>query len=389
MPRYCSTRDGRTRAPAPTAPHLTWTASIPITDGSHALAEAILTTDASGHAYVASAGGFGGNPQLQRIDTGSGASDWTNTTAGSPTALLLSAGAIELTVGDPLAEESLDPGSGATSPLGTLGYWGSTGDPAIGADGSLYYAYMLDQGTATATTRVSGVSRAGAVEWTSVDLATLGPPPVYGDVDPSELALGLDGAVLVAINVLTSAETFQVVAALAPDTGAVRWTRTVPGQMLGGPIVAADGSILIAVDEPRPGAIVVLEATGDVRSTLKIPDAPSGSATIFGLPAVGLDGTILASSDVGQGVDGLVAFSQTGAVLWHQPLQLLEATITSDGAVLAHDSFDLTLLDLATGATRWVLSPPHPSVCIAAAELTSTGGIVGLQCDGTLFGAGD
>ena len=180
-----------------------------------------------------------------------------------------------------------------------------------------------------------------------------------------------------------------MLAALAPDTGQVRWTRALPGQLLGGPIVAPDGSILIAVDEPRPGAIVVVEATGQVRSTLAIPASPGGSSTIFGLPAVGLDGTIVAASDVGQGVDGLVAFSPTGAVLWHQPLQLLEATITSDGAVLAHDSFDLTLLDLATGATKWVLSPPHPSVCIAAAELTSTGSIVGLQCDGTLFCAAD
>jgi hypothetical protein len=389
MPRYCSTRDGRTRAPAPSAPHLTWTASIPITDGSSALGAASLTTDASGHAYVASAGGFGGDPQLQRIDTGSGSPDWTSTSAGAATALLLSAGEVELTAGDPLAVESIDPASGVTSHLGTLGYWGSAGDPAIGADGSLYYAYTLDQGTATATTHVSGVSRAGAVEWTSVDLATLGPPPLYGDVEPSEIALGLDGSVLVAVNVLTSTETFQVLAALAPDTGHVRWTSALAGQLLGGPIVGPDGSILLAVDEPRPGGIVILEATGQVRSTLTIPGSPSGDSTIFGLPAIARDGTILAESDVGQGVDGLVAFSQTGAVLWHQPLQLLEATITSDGAVLAHDSFDLTLLDLATGATRWVLSPPHPSVCVAAAELTSTGSIVGLQCDGTLFGAAD
>jgi outer membrane protein assembly factor BamB len=388
MGRYCSTRDGRTRAPAPRAAHVTWTGNIPITDGSHALGASTLTTDASGHAYFAAAGGYGGSQTMQRIDSATGVVDWAMAPQGVPLALLLSTGKVETTDGDPLTLASIDPASGVESPFATLGYWDDA-DYAIGADGSFYFVYGLDLGSANPSRQISRVGPDGAVAWTSVSLATLGPPPLYGDVNPSGIALGRDDTVLVSIDVPRKDTTYDLLIALAPDTGQVRWTHAFTDQVLGSPIVAADGSIVVAVvGLPNSTQIVVLEATGQVRRSFAVP-APAASQDVFGLLATALDGTLIVETDGAQGASGLVAVTPTGAALWHSDLQLLDATVTSDGSVLARDSFDLTLLDLATGSTRWVLSPPHPGVCISEAEITSSGGIVGLQCDGTLFGAAD
>jgi outer membrane protein assembly factor BamB len=323
---------------------------------------------------------------LRRIDAARGVIDWAMKTAGTPMPLLLSTGTLRIHDGDTLT--SIDPASGSASPVATLHLYDEAAtDPAIGSDGSLYFVYGIGVGTSSPSRVVSRVRPDGSVAWTSVNLATLGPVPLHGDVSPSGIALDADDTVIVGTGVLTGDTHTEVILALSTDTGKVRWTQSFPGNLLGGPLVAPDGSIVIALAPrgTRPAKIVFLDAAGQVRRTFDT-SAPVG---VFGLSAVALDGTLLAESDDGQGIDGLVAFSTTGDVLWRHDLKLLGATITSNDSVLAHDSFDVTLLDLASGRTKWVLSPPHPGVCISEAELTSAGTIVGLQCDGTLFGAAD
>ncbi len=106
----------------------------------------------------------------------------------------------------------------------------------------------------------------------------------------------------------------------------------------------------------------------------------------FEIYAVTVDGVVIAGADAGNGVNGLVALTRDGGVVWTSPGSI-HATIASDGTVVAWGN-TIRGLDGATGTTRWGLAPAVPS-CIEDAALTSTGGIVALQCDGTLFGASD
>jgi hypothetical protein len=389
MAGNCSTRDGRSRVAAPSAPHLTWSTKLP-TDSTGQVGPSALATDAAGHAYVVTTGEEDESvAALRRVGTADGSVDWTQPIAPDSethTPIVLASGGVDLfAYGGQTTDEvfTFDPATGASAST-TFGFslYDAPPDIAVGADGSLYVQHADNVGEADPHTYVSRVAPGGAVLWTSADLGTLGPTPDFpGDVFPSILALGKDDLVVVAVDDLTGKLDVTVVDAFDPATGATRWSTTLPGAYGGGPVVRPDGSIAVMITSTGSNAISILDPATGAAKTSPIPIG------VFEIHGATLDGALLMGVDPGQGVTGLAAIDGDGAVLW-TGAGTSNATIASDGTVL---SFGPTLvaLDGATGATKWSLSPPAASACVIDAALTSDGRIVALQCDGTLFGASD
>src|ERR1019366_9722742 len=152
---------------------------------------------------------------------------------------------------------TFDPATGSSTST-TFGFslYYAPSDLAVGADGSLYVTHQDGVGSAKTTTYISRVGPDGAVRWTSVDLATLGPPPEYndGDISPYTIALGKDDLVVMFTGVLEKWGEITVGHAFDPVTGAVLWTQPVDGELVGGPVVRSDGTIVTVIDSPVTGA---------------------------------------------------------------------------------------------------------------------------------------
>jgi outer membrane protein assembly factor BamB len=392
MTGNCSTRDGRARVGAPVAPHVTWTTQLP-TDTTGLLGPSALATDAAGHAYVVTTGEIGeSTAALRKVRAADGAILWSDPISPdeeTTTPIVLGSGGIDLFGYDAQTTDALftfDPSTGiSTSTDFGVSLYYAPPDLAVGADGSLYVTHSDDVGGAHTTTYVSRVAPGGAVLWTTVDLGTLGPPPmVEGEIDPSVLALGEGDLVIVAVDVLAKDGDYVVVDAFDPATGAVRWSTTLPGGRVGGPVVRPDGSVTVLLYTPgamTPNAdLVILDPASGVAVTHPLG---MGVVEIFGVMR---DGTVLAGADAGNGITGILAFGSDGTPLWAAPGDL--ATIAADGTVLAVAQ-GIVALDGATGETKWTLPLPSAEGCIVDFALTSDAGLVGLQCDGTLFGASD
>jgi hypothetical protein len=387
----CSTRDGRSRAPAPTAPHVTWTTKLP-TDSSGSLGLSALSTDGSGNAYVVTTGQFDESiAALRRVRASDGTIVWSRPISPdqeSTTPIVLASGGIDMFAYAPGDHDSVftfDATSGSSTST-TFGFSLYDAPPylAVGRDGSLYVTHQDGVGTAHTTTYVSRVGPDGAVRWSTVDLATLGPlPQTDGDVSPSILALGRDDLVVIFTFVLQKSGQVSVAHAFDPATGAVRWSQPIDGELIGGPVVRSDGTIVAVVDAGPAGTSNLAILQPDTGALTEHPL----SMNAFEIYAVTVDGVVISGADAGQGVTGLVALADDGSILWTTPGSL-HATIASDGTVVA---FGPTLrgLDPATGTAKWEVAPPQTASCIADAALMGDGGIVALQCDGTLFGASD
>ena len=182
----CSTRDGRARVSAPIAPRLKWAILLP----SPMASLSQLATDATGHAYVVAAAQAPGTSWFGRVRLSDGTVEWAGQIAAvQPTEvpIVLSSGPVDLCSSG--GQDSIDalltfaPQTGAsTSTTFGLDLSNSPGNFAVGADGSAYVTHVEGGGTSHQTTLISRVSPGGVVLWTSVDLATLGPPPV-ADLD--------------------------------------------------------------------------------------------------------------------------------------------------------------------------------------------------------------
>jgi hypothetical protein len=354
----CSTRDGRSRVAAPTAPHVTWTTRLP-TDSTGQVGLSAVATDASGHAYVVTTGEIDLSvAALRRVRGTDGAIEWTSpirpdTETGTP--ILLSQGGVDLFAYDNSSRDSVftfDPSSGAsTSTTFGVSLYYAPGNLAVGADGSLYVTHKDDVGGANTTTFISRIAPDGRVVWTSVDLKTLGPPA-------NSVANAFDAR-----------------------TGAVRWSTTLPGQVVGGPVVRSDGTIVALLDRDGTTALVLVDPRTGAPETRHLA---TGAFEILGVTE---GDVVIAGADTGSGVTGLVAIASDGTTLWTSPAGQ-HATIAADGTILAFGP-NITAIDGSNGATKWQQPPPAAGSCIADAALTSEGGIVALQCDGTLFGASD
>ncbi len=410
MSGNCSTRDGRSRVRAPaTAPHVTWKTQLPVDEAGY-IGPGGLSTDSAGHVYVVNTDELPYPPvaAIRRIDANTGRIDWTvpiQPDEATGQAVLLAAGEIELFAYDAKQAESIfsfAPATGtSTSTTYGLDLYDSASNLAVGSDGSLYVIHQSNIGTTGTQAFVARIDPAGAgrVLWSSVDLLALGPPPAVPSdgADTGDIALGRDDLVVVVNDVLVSStdgspalSDVSVASAFDPATGSVVWTVPVPGQLLGGPVVRADGTI-----------VAVVQADGSPSGTLVSFDPASGAPTmhalsrqVFGVMAVTYDGTVIAATDDGNGIDGAMAVASDGTVLWTKP-GILDATVASDGTLVARSgtaqggATSIVALDPATGATTWELSPPVAGPTIWYVALTSDGGIVAEQADGTLFGASD
>jgi outer membrane protein assembly factor BamB len=392
MAGNCSTRDGRARVAAPRSPHVTW--SLPALPLAERIG-ATLATDASDHAYLLGEDHASFQVTLRRIDAFRGAVDWASAFApgmeAMPTPFLRQAGRPEAISTQPSQIASFDPDNGAPSKVATPGleFGLLTPDPAIGADGSLYFLDNLNgDGSSGAPFVATRVAPDGTITWSSTELSHVAvpeQPATHVEGFPSGIALGAGGTVLVEFAALaTPYAQYTVVVALDPSTGAVVWQRTLQGQALGGLVVAPDGSIaVVAYESQHDTAVVVLEPTGQERHRLTLPMTNR-------LCGVARDGTLLAFLEIGGGTFGLATIDASGRSPWQVTGNFVDAFLTSDGTVVALGD-DVRGLDLATGAMRWSVAPPSGAfpagVCDAA--LTSTGSIVALQCNGTVFGAAD
>jgi hypothetical protein len=393
----CSTRDGRSRVPAPAAPHVTWTTKLP-TDSSGKLGWSFIATDAAGNAYVSTSGGISeSNAALRRVSGADGSIAWTVPTqpdADTTTPIVLSSGGVDLCAYTPTDAQNVnalftfDPATGSvTSPNFGFGLTAAlppeTADIAVGSDGSLYVTHQ--EGLIDTKTYISRVGPDGSVRWTTPDLSTYGPPLTYlmGLLTffPSSVALAKDDMVVVFWNLTPEGggQNDQTIAlAFDAATGTLKWATPIQGETEGGPVVRSDGSIVALVQGQGPVHLVVLDAaTGSARESTVYPQP-------WWIYAVTQSGVVLTEGDTGYGT---YAIADDGSFLWtHTGVTV--RTIASDGTIIASGD-TIQGLDETTGTTKWELAPPSSAGCIQAVALTSDGKIVALQCDGTLFGASD
>jgi hypothetical protein len=344
-----------------------------------------MTTDDFGEALAA----------LRRVRTVDGAIEWNRPISPdkeTSTPVILANGGVDLfAYGKGYIDSvfTFDATSGtSTSTTFGLSLYYSGLDLAVGADASLYVTHEDNVGGANTTTYVSRISPEGEVVWTTVDLATLGPPAYEGDeIDPSTIALAQNDLVVLIVGKLVQTshgvDDVSIASAFDPATGSRNWSTVVPGELVGGPVVRSDGTIVAIVSLSYPGGtnLVTLDPADGTPTTHALS---TGAFEIFGITE---EGVILAGADSGNGLTGLLAIDGSGTVLWSNPDQW-GVTIASDGTVIAAGSA-LMGLDATTGHIKWTLPLPVPGHYVEAAALTSDGTIIALGTDGTLFGASD
>ena len=274
------------------------------------------------------------------------------------------------------ALEAFDPTSGAVAPSSLPAGVGA-GVPAIGADGSLYLQHLPSTPPVRTNALISRLLPDRSVLWTTNDLSH-GSATFGGFLT---LALGVRDAVIV-VTVDTASTVFD----LDPATGDIVWSTSLAGMAVSGPAVGPDGSIavitLVSSFPSMDYALSVFEPSGSLRFTMS-----TQAATVL---AVGLDGTILLGPQ-------LTALDRLGATRWladvYASNNVSTATVTIDGnGTVVVFANEITAVELATGMTLWTLPGPGGGTtpgCVQSAALTSDRGIVGVSCDGRLFGASD
>jgi hypothetical protein len=350
-----------------------------------------LATDSQGNVIVATTSEFADSGALVKVRVSDGSTVWQSSYApDSATAvpIVLANGVVDVLGYDASQKESIFPIEGTTGSYvpTTFGFdlYDMPPDPAVGSDGSLYFVHEEGVGTVLQQTYVSRVAPDGTVRWTSVDLGTLVPTPMYddGEVDPSTIVLEANDQLILLVGDLTPSGEQTVGVSLDAASGAVLFTSVVKGTVVGGPVILPDGSVVALLDDGLVTNIVVFDrANGAVTRT----QLTSGAFEIF---AVTRAGNLLIGADDGSGVKALVSMDTKGSSQWLATLEPRSVTIASDGTILVFGA-DITAIDPGTGATKWVLAPPDALSCLMDAALTSDGGIVGLECDGLLFGAYD
>lgn len=396
----CSTRDGRSRVPAPASPHVTWTTKLP-TDSSGQVGFSVIATDAAGNVYVATEGQNNtSTAALRRVSGADGSIAWTmpiQPDAETTTPIVLSSGGVDLseslsasTTQDDAAVFTFNPATGsATSTTFGFDNLDTVSPPfganiAVGSDGSLYVTHQANPALDDTKTYISRVGPDGTVLWTTPDLSTFGPPLTYQltvvTFYASTVALAKDDLVVVLWTVTDPSQDYETIAlAFDAATGQLKWKTPIQGETTGGPVVRSDGSIVALVQGQSPTSLVILDAdTGSLRESLL-------SEQVWGLFAVTQGGVVLAGANTGYGTE---AIADDGSFLWVRT-GATARTVASDGTVVAWGSSTIVGLDETSGTTKWELAAPSPSACIQSLALTSNGTLVALQCDGTLFGASD
>jgi outer membrane protein assembly factor BamB len=403
----CSTRDGRSRVVGPTAPHVTWSTDV-IPPAASESSFMQLAADASEGVYLVVGDDDNDFGSFVRLDASTGLVDWTTPFDPLPSAyaapLLLADGLVEFFAADSedhgAALDSFAPMTGtATSmalPALSAVY---SGDAAVGMDGSLYVAYPMLSATGMPEPVVSRLTPTGTVTWTSQALTSLLPPATVklAFVAPGTLALGADDLVLVplAVQAQSSPPTAYLVA-LDPSSGAVAWTKPMMGPIIGGPAVTPNGSIAVLVGPPlfssagpEPTNLLFFNASG--AQELEVGVGTWTSAALF---AVARDGSVVLGVQSGPatriGYDQLYVIHECADYNWTVRTQgLMTATVDAHGTVLAATSVALLGLAVASGELLWSVPAQHAGASILDATFTSSGGIVAVEDDGSVFGASD
>jgi PQQ-like domain len=383
MPMFanCSTRDGRSRVVGPTSPQVTWSTMLP---GSASVTAGVaLVADTTGNVYATSS--IANSAWMVRVEGATGVVDWStpfsSDAIGAPV-LLASGGLIDFAaptldgaVTDNLALLEFDTVSGNPASMTLAPIANGIGIPAIGADGSLYAAYAsveTDQMTYGVIVRILPC---GQIAWTSANLT---PVMASGASGISTIAIGSGGLVLAGVD---SADVGSgLIVALDPATGAMAWSTLLDDTPNGNPLVALDGSIVIA---STAGTLFVLDGAGTVEQRISI-----GSGAF--VTSIALDGTMIVAAQT-----ALLAVTPTGSVAWQVPTQdFVSATLDAGGTVIATFRDHIEGRSLATGQVLWSVAAPSAVPCIGNIALTSTGGIVALGCvdfmglDGEVFAFG-
>ena len=407
MSQNCSTRDGRTRVRGPSNPHMTWLA--PVVPQVPLGMDTQLAADASGAVYLVATKSVESSAWLARLSGETGAVDWLTpfepvlSSLWFPAPLLLANGTVEIfgggATGFGLDRFSVMTGADTTS---TLAPGVASGNPAVGADGSLYVAYQGVPPTLNFPTscEVSRLTADGAVVWTSTVLDLMGAMDTSGN--GSTIALTADGLVIEALAVNADASPpFGDLFALDSATGATEWELPIGADFIGGPTVASDGSILLLVapssgfvGTPTPTTLLVVGPDGSMKNQVRLGSLdPNGAAELFG---VTLDGAALIGVSASRGAnDGALALvnlsaSAASAIRWqwmNSSDTFPAATIAADGTIVLATGTAVEGIDPVGGSRLWSLA--SPAGCVRDVTLTSSGGLVVLQCDDSVFGAGD
>lgn len=385
MWRNCSSRDGRSRVPVPVKPRLTWTQV-----GATKLGPAVLTTGPESDVYVVSGKFNSSQGSIRRLGAAGGAEQWAldiEITDATAWPVFRSTGVIDVFARDAefnpaLLQIDAQSGAFATTNFG-FDFYSGPPNPAVGADGSLYLVHSENVGTVSEHTFFSRVRSDGVVSWTTPDLAFLVATSADTKLQsPSTLALGAADRVFTVVSTITAAGTGGIVLALDADSGAPLWQSEFLGQHLGGPAVRPDGSIAILLGPLEAARLVFLDAQSGTPTTHKLNFGGSAIHVITRF------GDAIIATNEGKGATGLVAVDGDGKTRWTHAVPVRSATLGANDTLFVVGS-TLLGLDSATGATRWELAPPNPESCILDGALTSSGKIVAVQCDGTVFGAAD
>jgi outer membrane protein assembly factor BamB len=370
----CPTQDGRSRVPAPTAPRIVWQSRPFHTDRGGIGG---VYTDAVGHAYVMAADSAG-QAAVVRLQAADGAQDWRHpfrpAVGTGPLTVLDSGAALALEgIGDPnIGGEALfavDVDTGAASRFGPSGL-----DQLVAPapDGTLFG--VLGHGDAAALARLDA---SGAPLW-STALSTLDPAIEF------EAGLTL-GHAMVVLGVESSDTRVRLHAVDAND-GTPIWQTSVGLAAFAPFPLRANGDVVVLEVGHELSFDVIDGATGAVaRHAFESDDHPLSivALTSAGAAIVLCDVNVLCSID------------ETG-VRWRTQLadddELRFATVSSNGIVVGAAYDEIYGVDADTGALLWQLVPPggpSATACAADVALASDGTLVGVWCDGTVFGARD